>query len=287
MFGYVRADNDELKLRELRLYRAYYCGLCRALQKKYGLFAKFLLHYDCTFAAILLSLLKGDIKVSQGRCTFNPLKREPMAECTDEVYYAAAINITLAYGNLLDKWTDDKNILALFCTWIYKGAYKKVRREYPGMVQAAENALSHLSDIEKANCSDIDAAQNASAELLSGVLASYSFEDEVNAHIMKRLFADAGRWIYIADAWQDRERDRKKNSYNPINLSGADREHVMNIMYTALSHMKDAYDLLNIPKGTKAAAIADNILLRGCVNVTESVLKGEYGKTRRRNNGSI
>ena len=31
MFGYVRPNRDELKVRELRDYEALYCGLCRAL----------------------------------------------------------------------------------------------------------------------------------------------------------------------------------------------------------------------------------------------------------------
>ena len=30
MFGYVRPNRDELKVRELRDYEALYCGLCHA-----------------------------------------------------------------------------------------------------------------------------------------------------------------------------------------------------------------------------------------------------------------
>ena len=54
MFGYVRPNRDELKVRELRDYEALYCGLCHALGRRYGFFARFFLNYDFTFLAMLL-----------------------------------------------------------------------------------------------------------------------------------------------------------------------------------------------------------------------------------------
>ena len=36
MFGYVRPNRDELKVRELRDYEALYCGLCHTLGKRHG-----------------------------------------------------------------------------------------------------------------------------------------------------------------------------------------------------------------------------------------------------------
>ncbi len=34
MFGYVTVCEPELKVKDLKKYRAYYCGLCRTLKKK-------------------------------------------------------------------------------------------------------------------------------------------------------------------------------------------------------------------------------------------------------------
>ena len=55
MFGYVMANRPELKIREYDRYRAYYCGLCRALKKEYGLLGRLTLNYDMTFLVMLLS----------------------------------------------------------------------------------------------------------------------------------------------------------------------------------------------------------------------------------------
>ena len=36
MFGYVTVCEPELKVKDLKKYRAYYCGLCRTLKEDYG-----------------------------------------------------------------------------------------------------------------------------------------------------------------------------------------------------------------------------------------------------------
>ena len=57
MFGYVTICEPELKVKDLKKYRAYYCGLCRVLKEKYGSMGQLTLTYDMTFAVILLSSL--------------------------------------------------------------------------------------------------------------------------------------------------------------------------------------------------------------------------------------
>ena len=37
MFGYVTICEPELKVKDLRKYKAYYCGLCHILKDKYGI----------------------------------------------------------------------------------------------------------------------------------------------------------------------------------------------------------------------------------------------------------
>ena len=57
MFGYVTICEPELKVKDLKKYRAYYCGLCRILKEDYGFMGQMTLTYDMTFAVILLSSL--------------------------------------------------------------------------------------------------------------------------------------------------------------------------------------------------------------------------------------
>lgn len=45
MFGLVRPLECELKVRELTVYRAYYCGVCRAIGARCGQCARLTLQY--------------------------------------------------------------------------------------------------------------------------------------------------------------------------------------------------------------------------------------------------
>ena len=55
MFGYVTVNQDELKMREVRRYRGFYCGLCRSLRSRHGIRGQAILPYDMVFVDILLN----------------------------------------------------------------------------------------------------------------------------------------------------------------------------------------------------------------------------------------
>ena len=59
MFGYVRPSVRDLPEEELDRFRAMYCGLCHTLSRRYGQAARFILNYDFTYLAILLSEWDG------------------------------------------------------------------------------------------------------------------------------------------------------------------------------------------------------------------------------------
>ena len=67
MFGYVRPSVQDLPEGELDRFRAMYCGLCHTLSRRYGQAARFILNYDFTYLAILLSDRTAG-KENAGRC---------------------------------------------------------------------------------------------------------------------------------------------------------------------------------------------------------------------------
>ena len=74
MYGYVRPDKGELRVREYELFRAVYCGLCQALRERYGFLSRFAVNYDMTFMALVL--LSENARAKQLRCPVHPLRMQ-------------------------------------------------------------------------------------------------------------------------------------------------------------------------------------------------------------------
>ena len=55
MFGYVTANEPELKVKDYHKYKAYYCGLCQSLNRNYLSAGHHTLAYYMTIVIILLT----------------------------------------------------------------------------------------------------------------------------------------------------------------------------------------------------------------------------------------
>ena len=113
MFGYVTVCEPELKIKDFRKYRSYYCGLCQTLKEKYGFSGQMTLTYDMTFAVLLLtSLYETEVRSEKVRCKVHPVKKQ---EILRSVFtgYGADMNLILAYYHLVDDWEDEHKASAL------------------------------------------------------------------------------------------------------------------------------------------------------------------------------
>ena len=76
MFGYIKVERDELRVREYEYYKATYCGLCRSMGKCTGQCSRMLLSYDFTFlAGVRMALCGEKPQFKRRRCIAHPLRR--------------------------------------------------------------------------------------------------------------------------------------------------------------------------------------------------------------------
>ena len=142
MFGYVTVCKDTLSDEGYNIFKAYYCGLCKAIGKQCSHMSRMGLSYDITFLAIILSSVNSDkTDFCDKRCEFNPIKKNKCVVSDEAVNYAADMGVILSYLKLLDDWQDDRSIKAFFGLVLFRRGCKKAKRRYLEQYAQIENCL--------------------------------------------------------------------------------------------------------------------------------------------------
>ena len=126
MFGYVRPYKPELKVKEYEMFRAAYCGLCWSLKEKYGSVARFIINYDLTFLAMLLTEQSCQPQVCRGRCTASPCRKKQYLRSGPAFEAAADCSVILTYWKLKDAAADGgfkEKLVSLPAAALLRGKY--------------------------------------------------------------------------------------------------------------------------------------------------------------------
>lgn len=257
MFGYVVIDKPEIKFKDYDIYRAYYCGLCKELQKGYGFKGQITLTYDLTFLSILLSSLYDcENSEDKERCIVHPLSKHPTIRNKFSTY-SADMNILLSYYKGLDSWKDDRKLKGKILSDALRKSGKKISRKYPEKSAAIHVELERINSLEKENCGDIDEISGCFGRLMS-VLFEYR-EDEWSKEL-KQIGFYLGKFIYILDAYIDYADDVKNKNYNPFIVSGYDKQYINDILVMMMAKCCESFERLPIVDN---AEILRNILYSG------------------------
>ena len=290
MFGYIKPYQPELKIGEFEQYRGLYCSLCRRLGKRYGPSAQMTLSYDMTFLLVFYLALSDDcVGFHKGRCPYNPLKKRMCCCDTPLLDRCADASVLLVYYKTLDTIADDsffKRLLARLALIPAKRHRRKAKAYESEMDAAVAAYIAEQTAVEKAKSPSSDAAAEPTAKLLSFLCASVA-HDEEEREVLRRFGYCLGRWIYLMDAADDLEKDRKSGNYNPFleghrdekpeELLAACRERARLSLNVSVAECQAAYDRLTI---RRFDGIVRNILEMGLAQVQRTVLSGDPKKKR-------
>lgn len=219
MFGYIKTDQPNLLVKEHEAYKAVYCGLCNKLGKKFGFWARFTLSYDFTFFAVLGYELSNTAPgFGKIFCPMKPLKKCAAADDSTVLDLTANFAAIMLYYKALDNIKDNNfkdKIKSVLMYPLLKSAFKRAKTENPEMAQTAKEMFEAQAAIEAANSPILDEACEPSATALGKILAMYA-EDDNQKRVAQRLGYLLGRYIYICDAVDDFEEDKKDGNYNPL-----------------------------------------------------------------------
>ena len=261
MFGYVVTNPASLSKARQERFRALYCGLCRTLRRRHGLFGSATLSSDLTFLALLLNALyEPGEQADEERCPARPVKRHHFVT-SPVMDYVADMNVALAYHKCRDNWIDDKNLVSAAEGALLKRAYASVNRAWPGRCEAIEAWLDEIRVIERQKRMEIDPPVNATGRMLGELFIWPERRDWTEE--LRQIGDGLGRYIYFMDAYDDLPADIRRKRYNPLRTL-RDGENYESFCKDAMTMMvADATEAFERLPVVLDAAIIRNVLYSG------------------------
>lgn len=272
-----------MKVKDFETYQAYYCGVCKQLQKSYGFVVRFLLNYDLVLLALMADSLTNDhAEIKKEGCFANPVYKKKIQHNTAGLALAADGLIMLSYHKACDNIVDEKFFKRLGYSFVkpfLAFKYKRAQKRHPEIANCLTEQMDNQFTLEQANCAEIDAACEPTAKMCEALFAAAG-KTESEKKILARLGLFAGQIVYLLDAAEDFEQDTKNGSYNVFIKAGYTHEQTLQMAKQrcnmAAGEIALCYNLLQIKQNKD---ILDNIYFLGLP--TGIAMAGLPKKTRR------
>ena len=229
MFGYIKLDGYAPG-RYKDYFKQNYCFLCRSLDKHYGFFSRLFVSFDVTFFTVLFS--EDNYLTSVKKISCFKKSKELKNRLTDEFSKKiAALNLTLAAGELRDNIDDKDKFYAKIAYSAYKRVFKRVKKDYPLLWDIVEKGHLAMSCAEKENA-PIEKIEECFAHMIDRISREVFMEtNEAKISIITYV----AKMLYFMDAVDDIDKDIKRNTYNALKCYNSKREYTL-IHY---SHLKE------------------------------------------------
>ena len=284
MFGYVRPVLNELTQGQKDSYQSAYCGLCHALGRRHGWLARFTLNYDFTLLALLHYGCSGSDAVECRRCPAHPFRKKKSCLCGEPLEAAADESMILIWHKLSDDVADGNLITGLparLLRFLLRKAYRRAAEARPEFDAGVRREMERLNRLEGERSPQLDRVADTFAKILAA--ASADCAEPAHRRAMEQLLYHLGRWVYLVDAWDDLNEDRKAGRYNPLDarFSGnarEERDYVETTMTHSVRLICSAFNLLEFGPWQP---VIENVLYRGLPGVQSAVLDGRWKEVKK------
>lgn len=278
MTGYVKPDLDELKVKDLKLYNAYYCGICTALSKKYGPLSRVLLSYDATFIAILSDAFSNEKRTfGKSHCPLPPFQRKRVVVENHSVDFGVEISHLSTRLKIDDIRRDSKffkRILALLVVPI-------LGKVDISLMKSIKPMVNKMVFLELAKSPNPDEISDVFGEIMKTM--TKAMDKLRRAELFLYLI---GKWVYLIDALDDISKDVEKKLYNPYffkykesfsenslkNFVAFVKKNEEPSMRFLISRIQEEF--LNIEGDmTRNSQLIKNVVFYGIPKITSKILK--------------
>ena len=224
MLGRLRPKNSDLTPSELSSYKAGYCGLCRSLRQEGGRLSSLTLSYDLTFLAYLEQILRPrPARLEAAPCTAMFWKKVDSFSVDPKI---AALGLALTHLKLEDDRRDEGSLKARL-------GLRLLQPEISQAFETLRKAHFPLFVFEQYRQDQLELEQSGLAlapdPLVAAATPSGRFSREVFIWLSQNWSVSSrekARWsqfgqflgeaVYVADALEDRTRDSRRGSFNPL-----------------------------------------------------------------------
>lgn len=277
MFGYVRIRKGDLRVKEYEFYKAVYCGLCHH-QKKLSRRLRYTLSYDLVLLALIrMGVANETCCFLKKRCPIHPLKGCLTVNASESLAYTAAASAILLYEKLCDDRRDERGIRRLLSKLLLRSAKKAMARApSPELHVTVKRCLDELYQLEADGCPDVYRVADCFGKLLGEVFTfDLDLPDEQTAALYEIGYR-TGRFIYVLDAYEDKDSDEKAKKYNPFALShtefdSAAKENLVTALDMEMVAATAALARLHIADGG-IRAILENLIALGLTDVSRRII---------------
>lgn len=224
MFGLMRAKTCGLTAEEKNFRRLNYCGTCKTIGAVYSQKSRLLLNHDTVFLAEFLSSLSGE-NTQDWQASFQSYNclSLPKSDIPISLEFAAAANIVLTEFKIADQVSDEQSSTHRFAQKVFSKDFLTARNilnnlDFP--LSEIENLLKSQEEIEKSG-KDLEefafpTAQTTAIFFREGVRLVGKEELSEKAFALGFEF---GKLIYLLDAFEDYEKDFRRNRFNAFRQS--------------------------------------------------------------------
>lgn len=260
MFGYVIVNKGDLTFREFDVYHSYYCGLCKTLKEKYGVLGQLALNYDMTFLVMLLSsLYEPQTDYTREGCVTHLFMKQGISK-NEITQFGADMTILLTAYKCEDDWQDEKKLSRKLYESALHGRMSKVKEKYRDKAEIIEVCFANLHRLEQENCDKPDKMAAIFGKVMEEL---FVYREDEWEETLRSMGFYLGKYIYLLDAYEDLEKDKKQKNYNPFSTRAElpDFEEECRIVLTyAISECTRAFEMLPLIDNVK---ILRNILYSG------------------------
>lgn len=283
MFGYVKTDFPNMYVKDVTLYKAMYCGLCKSIGKVCGQRGRMVLNYDLTFLSVLLHNVMGnDVTIEKQHCIIHHVRKRPVAIPDELTERIGALNVILARYKLNDDVHDDGKG-KLTRAFLAK-AYRKAKKKEPELDRVVCECYRDLTDYEKTGGDSVDISADPFGRMMTETVKILAGE-YVSEELLELAY-NLGKWIYLIDAIDDFDKDKKRKSFNVFVNAHPDINTKSELIEKNKLELTNIFGniLFDVSKSAKALKykfnhdLTDNVLFMGLRLQTKNILENNKCK---------